>query len=120
MKRSILMVAVLIAAVTALADQPIQPQTKPQSPSQTSTAPQAPVSMTANKHATVKKVEVFTPLSKKLPPSKPTDKVERVDGISSQPWFRTVGPRPGWSAFPEPERQDPTLDVFWIGAPPMH
>jgi hypothetical protein len=118
------MVAVLIAAVTALADQQIQPQmqrqTQPQLPSQTTAAPQTPVSMTANKHAVQKKVEVFTPLSKKLPASKPTDKVERVGGMSSQPWFRTVGPHPGWSAFTEPERRDATLDLFWIGAPPAH
>jgi hypothetical protein len=120
MKRSILMVAVLTAAMTALADPQIEPQTQPQSQSQPSAAPQAPVSMTVQKQAAEKKVEVFTPLTKKLPPSKQTDKVERVDGMSSQPWFRTVGPRPGWSAFTEPERRDPTLDVFWIGAPPMH
>jgi hypothetical protein len=117
MKRSILMVTVLAAALTAVAQQ--QTQTQTQSQSQIRAAQVAPMSAIVQKPAAEKKVEIFTPLSKKLPP-KQTDKVERVDGLSSQPWSRMVGSRPGWSTFTDPERHDATLDVFWIGAPPTH
>lgn len=78
-----------------------------------------PTTMTVQKQTTVKKVEVFTPLTLKRPPS-PADqnRVERVDGLSSQPWYKTIGPRPGWSAFPSPEQQDPAFNLFWFGATP--
>jgi hypothetical protein len=109
MKRGIWMVAVLTAAMTAMAQQQTQPQTN--------AVLQVPVSATVQKPTANKKVEIFTPLSKKIP-SPQTDKIEHVDGMSSQPWFRMVGPEPGWSAFPDPERQDATLNVAWIGAPP--
>jgi hypothetical protein len=109
-----LVAAVMTAAMTALAAPQTQPQ---QTQSRTGTVPAPPVQATVQKHTAQKKVEIFTPLSKKSEP-KQTDKIERVDGMSSQPWFRMIGPQPGWSAFPDPERQDPTLNVFWIGAAP--
>jgi hypothetical protein len=75
--------------------------------------------MTVQKQTTVKKVVVFTPLTLKRPlaPADP-NRVERVDGLSSQPWYKTIGPRPGWSAFPSPEQQDPALNLFWVGDQP--
>jgi len=103
------MVTVLAAAMAAVA----QPQT--QSQSQTNATV---ISATVNKPVAEKKVEIFTPFSKKFPPSKQTDKVVRVNGESSQPWSRMIGTKPGWSAFPDPERQDSTLNLFWIGAAP--
>jgi hypothetical protein len=118
MKRSIGMVAVMTAALTALAG----PQTQPQSQSQTNATQEAVArqeSATIQKPAE-RKVEIFTPFSKKSP-SIQTDRIERVDGMSSQPWLRMVGPQPGWSAFTEPERRDAAaFDVIWIGAPPLH
>jgi hypothetical protein len=107
------MLVVLTAVMTVAAQPQRQSQTQ-----QTGTAPAAPMSVTVQTQATEKKVEIFTPLSKKLPQSKQTDKIERVDGMSSQPWSRMIGPHPGWSAFPEPEQQEPVLNVFWIGAAP--
>jgi hypothetical protein len=116
MKRSILMVMVVAASMAAVA----QSQAPPQKQTQTSAAPVIPLSATVQKQTVEKKVEIFTPLSKKFPPSKQTDKIVRVDGMSSQPWFRTIGQKPGWSAFPPPEQQDATLNLFWVGAAPSH
>jgi hypothetical protein len=110
MKRSIWMAAIMTAALTVVAE----PQTQPQ----TNAAPVLPVSATVQKPTVQRRVEIFTPFNKKFPPSKQTDKIVRVDGQSSQPWSRMIGPQPGWSAFPEPERQDATLNLFWIGAAP--
>jgi hypothetical protein len=76
-----------------------------------------PASMTVKKPAAEKKIEIFTPLSKKTG-VKPSDKIVRVEGMSSQPWARMIGTHPGWSAFPEPERQDPALNLLWVGASP--
>jgi hypothetical protein len=103
----------LAASFAALAE----PQTQPpvQTPTSASSAPQ--MSATVKKQLPKKKAEAFTPLTKKT--SRPnTDKIERVNGESSQPWAKMAGSHPGWSAFTEPERQDPTLNLFWIGAPP--
>ena len=105
--------AVLAVAATALADPQTQPPVQPPASAHS-------LSASVKKPAAQKKVEVFTPLTKKLPPSNQTDKVERVDGMSSQPWSKMVGSRPGWSAFSEPERENAAFDVFWIGAPPTH
>jgi hypothetical protein len=116
MKRRILMVMVVAASMAAMA----QPQAPLQKQPQTGAAPVVPMSATVQKQTVEKKVEIFTPLSKKIPPPKQTDKIVRVDGMSSQPWFRTIGPKPGWSAFPPPEQQDATLNLFWVGAAPSH
>jgi hypothetical protein len=116
MKRSLLIVTMLAAALTAMAQQQTQSQPRPQPPTRAAQA--ASMSAAVQKPAE-KQVEVFTPLTKKLP-LKSTDKVERVDGLSSQPWSKMAGSRPGWSAFSDPERHDAAFDVFWIGAPPTH
>jgi hypothetical protein len=113
MKRSILIGAVLAVAAAGLAGQQPQPPTQPLASAHS-------LSATVKKPTAEKKVEVFTTLTKKVPPSNQTEKVERVDGMSSQPWSKMVGPRPGWSAFTDPERRDVAFDVFWMGAPPTH
>lgn len=101
--------AVLGTALTALASPPTQPQNGP--------PPAPPVHMTVQKQTAPKKVEIFTPLTTKRA-SQQTDKVVHVDGMSSQPWSRTIGTKPGWSAFPDAEHQQSTLNLFWIGAAP--
>jgi hypothetical protein len=58
----------------------------------------------------------FNPL--KPHPESASDKVFRVDGISSQPWYRMAGARPGWSAFPEPGQGAFGFNLFWVGAEP--
>lgn len=74
------------------------------------------------KPAAEKAVKVTTPFIN-LNPVKPhqettSDKVFRVDGISSQPWYRMAGARPGWSAFPAPGQGSFGFNLFWVGAEP--
>jgi len=58
----------------------------------------------------------FNPL--KTHPEATSDKVYRVDGISSQPWYVTAGSKPGWSAFPESGQGSFGFNLFWVGTEP--
>jgi len=109
------MVIVVAASLAAFAKQ---------TPTQT-VPPPAPVPAAAPEPAPVKQqtmerqVEVFPitlPPLKALPP-KNTDKIEYVDGMSSQPWSRMVGSNLGWSAFVQPETAGRGLSIFSAGAP---
>lgn len=51
-------------------------------------------------------------------PTLQSDKIVRVNGESSQPWYRTAGAQPGYSAFPTMEHHDTALDLIWVGATP--
>ena len=59
---------------------------------------------------------ILNPL--KARPSKVSDKVIYIDGMSNQPWYRMAGTRPGWSAFPQPGKDNLGLTFFWVGAEP--
>jgi len=58
----------------------------------------------------------FNPLKPR--PQTASDKVFRVDGESSQPWYRMAGTRPGYSAFPGPGQNNLGFNLFWVGAEP--
>ena len=60
---------------------------------------------------------VLTPLT--APPPVERNTIERMDGLSSQPWARMAGNRPGWSAFPDQNSAQPMLPFFWVGADPQ-
>lgn len=106
------MLAVLAATAAAFAEPPAgQPQAVVPSTITAAATVKKPTT-------TVKKVEIYTSLSKKQSSSGVSPKIERIDGMSSQPWVKMAGPDPGYSAFPRPERRDPLMNVFWIGAPP--
>jgi hypothetical protein len=106
-----LVLVFMAAAMAALAQPPPVPAS-------------APVTLTTKTQTTenqpaVKKAQVVTVFHKpfKTTPQLQSDKIVRVDGMSSQPWYRMAGQHPGWSAFPDPEHQDPSFNVFWIGTP---
>jgi hypothetical protein len=103
MKRSLWIVAALVVSLAAQA----RPTSIPAAPPAHS-PPKAlpPISATVKKE----KVDIFTPIKLRSPA--PTDKVYRVDGMSSQPWARIAGSHPGWSEFPRPETANRGLDIF--------
>jgi len=77
---------------------------------------------TAEQQPATNQLKVLTPLNYNLFKAQPrtgTDKIVRVEGMSSQPWYRMAGTKPGWSAFPAPEQRDPSFNLFWIGAGPQ-
>jgi hypothetical protein len=81
-----------------------QPKAQVAQTQTSSTLPPASASMKKEK------VDVFTQLKLRAPAA--TDKVYRVDGMSSQPWSRMIGPHPGISAFPQPETANPGFDLL--------
>jgi hypothetical protein len=105
MKRSLLVLAIVAASIGALAQPPTELQQ--------STA-------TTTKTVKVQKAEKKEPVIPVLraPITMQSDKIERVDGMSSQPWYRMAGTHPGLSAFASGEHQDRPLNLIWIGAPP--
>src|SRR5215469_13425660 len=113
MKRSILMLAVMTASLAAFA------QSQVPVPSTTVTVKKQPV---VAKPTAEKPVRIITPFVNfnpfRIRPETASDKVFRVDGISSQPWYVMAGPKPGWSAFPAPGQGSFGFNLFWVGAEP--
>jgi hypothetical protein len=63
------------------------------------------------------KLQVVTPFNFWHQPA-PKSKIERVGGMSSQPWTQIAGWPPGASAFPDAETHESTLYIFSIGHEP--
>lgn len=63
-------------------------------------------------------VRIITPFSIFKPVV--THKVERAEGLSSRSWTETVRSNPGWSAFPRPERENPSMPLLTISFGPGH
>lgn len=102
------MLVILTASMGAFAQPPVNLQL------QRSTA------TTINVLVSLPKVTVPGPVKTPFnaPPTLQSDKIVRVDGESSQPWYRTAGAQPGYSAFPTMEHHDTALDLIWVGATP--
>ena len=107
------MLAVVAASIAAFA------QSQTPAPSTTVTVKKQAV---VEKPAVQKPVRITTPFVNfnpfKTHPETASDKVYRVDGISSQPWYVMAGPKPGWSAFPSPGQGSFGFNLFWVGAEP--
>lgn len=104
------MLAVMAASMGALAAPPPAPE------------PVFTVKNQTVEQPATNQLKVVTPLNYNLLKPQPrtgTDKIVRVEGMSSQPWYRMAGTKPGWSAFPAPEQQDLSVNLFWIGAGPQ-
>ena len=107
------MLAVITASIAAFA-QPQDPV-----PPTTVTVKQQPAVAKPTAEKAVKVTSPFITFNPLKPhPETASDKVFRVDGISSQPWYRMAGARPGWSAFPEPGQGAFGFNLFWVGAEP--
>jgi hypothetical protein len=107
------MLAVITASIAALA------QAQGPVPSTTITLKKQPEAVKPTTEKTVKVTSPFINFNPLKPhPETASDKVFRVDGISSQPWYRMAGARPGWSAFPEPGQGALGFNLIWIGAEP--
>jgi hypothetical protein len=112
MKKSTLMLAVVMASMAAFA------QSQMPAPLTAATVKKQPVVQPTAE----KKAKVSTPLNYNIFKPRPetgSGKTIRVDGESSQPWFRMAGPRPGWTVFPGPGQNDLGFNLFWIGADPL-
>jgi hypothetical protein len=116
-----------MAAMAAVAQPPpaapIKPATTPtvalntvaSAPPQTAPAAKLPPASVTTKQT---KLEFFTVLKKRGPVG--TDKIERVDGQSSQPWSSLIGSHPGYSAFAQPETALEGFNLISVGANPQH
>jgi len=107
------MLAVMTASIAAFAQSqgPVPPTTVTEKKQPEAAKP------TTEKAAKVTSPFInFNPLKPR--PETASDKVFRVDGVSSQPWYRMAGARPGWSAFPAPGQGAFGFNLLWVGAEP--
>lgn len=120
MKRMIIVLAVAAASVAAFG-QPPKPDSSPASYPKPKYA-SAFVAASSSTLPLVKKeqsrVQITTPLSILKP--EVTRKIQHVGRLSSEPWAQMVGMRPGWSAFPRPEMENPSMPLITINFGPVH
>jgi hypothetical protein len=106
-----IILAVVTASIAAFA------QSQMPAPLTTATVKKPATTAPAGEKKTAATVPLvnFNPLKPR--PQKASDKIIRVDGESSQPWFRMAGSRPGYSAFPGAGQNNLGFNLFWVGDP---